>query len=416
MSEILLVNVVGTDRPGLTHQLSSILADHSVRILDIGQAVIHEHLALGMLIQTPSGPESYEALKGLLFKSHELGLSIRISPLSEEEYCEWVGQQVQERNVLTVLGRTVEADVIAEASRLFAEQGLNIEKISRLSRRAPLLVDMENGRECIEFSLLGTPKDRVLFNRELMGLTHNHQVDISLQKDDMYRRNRRLIVFDMDSTLIQCEVIDELAKLAGVGDQVSEITERAMQGELDFKQSFTERLRLLKGLPISKAEEFANRLPLTEGAERLLKTLKKLGYTTAICSGGFTLFGKKLQEQLGFDYVFANELGVSDGLLTGEVVGEIVDGNRKALLMRILAEEMGISLQQAIAVGDGANDLPMIQQAGLGIAFHAKPLVRSSSKQSISVLGLDGILYLLGVRDRDLLREGTEQEKEPVHK
>lgn len=409
MSEILLVNIVGTDRAGLTNQLTNILAEHQVRILDIGQAVIHDHLSLGMVIECPAGAATYEVMKQTMFKAHQLGLSIKFRPLSTSEYEEWVGQQVQDRHVLTILGRTIGADVLASISGLFVEQGLNIEKISRLSRRAPLDVDLDSNRECFEFSILGTPRNSDRFRTDLMGLTSQYSVDVALQRDDMFRRNRRLVVFDMDSTLIQCEVIDELAKLAGVGDQVSEITERAMQGELDFKSSFRERLKLLKGLPYEKALEFAERLPLTEGAERLLTTLKTLGYQTAICSGGFTLFGERLQSQLGIDYVYANELEIQNGLLTGEVVGEIVDGERKAYLMRQLADRAGISLQQCIAVGDGANDLPMIRQAGLGIAFHAKPTVRAGSKQAINVLGLDGILYLLGVRDRDLMREQVLQ-------
>lgn len=406
MSEVLLVNVVGTDRPGLTHALTRILAAHGVRVLDLGQAVIHDHLSLGMLIQVPDGANAFEPLKQMLFEAHELGLSIRFTPIEPEEYADWVAQQVQERTVITILGRTLAADVIAQLTGVLVQQGLNIEKISRLSRRIPLEGAVVNA--CLEFSVLGSPRDPDALRAELVALSQRTSVDFAIQADDMYRRNRRLIVFDMDSTLIQIEVIDELARRAGVYSRVAEITEKAMRGELDFKQSFTERLALLKGLPWSEVEALCDTLPLMEGAERLIGTLKKLGYTTAICSGGFLPFGHQLQRQLGIDYVFANELEAENGVLTGRVAGDIVDGAKKAEHLRALARDLGLSLRQAVAVGDGANDLPMIQAAGLGIAFRAKPLVRASADQSLNVLGLDGILYLLGVRDRDLMR-GTER-------
>jgi phosphoserine phosphatase len=216
----------------------------------------------------------------------------------------------------------------------------------------------------------------------------------------MYRRNRRLVAFDMDSTLIEAEVIDELAHRAGVGDQVSAITEQAMRGELDFQDSFRRRVALLKGLDESVLEEVAASLPITEGAVHLVNTLRSLGYKTAILSGGFTYFGEHLQRKLGIDYVYANSLEIRDGKVTGEVSGDIVDGERKAALLREIAEREGIDLQQAIAVGDGANDLPMLRIAGLGIAFRAKPVVAQNAEQAISTLGLDGILYLLGISDR----------------
>lgn len=405
MQETLLVNISGTDRPGLTNALAEILADFHVRIMDIGQAVIHDHVSLGMLLVIPEGEGSFEFLKQLLYKAHALNLTIRFTPVAEDKYESWVNTQTQERTVFTILGRSLSAGVLEKLTNVLMKQGLNIEKISRLSRRLSLKTEPTEARACFEFSVLGTPKDRKGMSSDLMQITQDEEVDIAVQADDMYRRNRRLVVFDMDSTLIRCEVIDELAKLAGVGEQVAEITERAMRGELDFKSSFRERLALLRGLPYSEVEAFADRLPLMEGATHLISTLKKLGFKTAICSGGFTLFGYKLQKDLGIDYVHANELEVQDGLLTGRVVGEIVDGTRKAELMRQMADELGLARRQTIAVGDGANDLPMIQQAGLGIAFRAKPLVRQNAAHSISVLGLDGILYLIGVRDRDLFRE-----------
>ncbi len=408
MSEILLVNIVGTDRPGLSHAVTSILSRFDVRILDIGQAVIHEHLSLGMLIQVPRGGESYEVLKELLFEAHRLGLQIRFTPVSEAEYSDWVGTQAQERTIITVLGREITANVLSQLTGVLVQQGPNIEKISRLSRRVPLSEQSSGSTACVEFSVLGSPADRWEMRSAIMALTQGaEEVDIAIQNDDMFRRNRRLVVFDMDSTLIQCEVIDELAALAGVGERVAEITERAMRGELDFSASFSERLALLNGLEEAKVLELADRLPLTEGAERLIETLRLLGYTTAICSGGFQIFGEKLMERLGIDYVYANELEIVDGKVTGRVILPVVDGNRKAQLMQEIADREGLSLQQVIAVGDGANDLPMIQQAGLGIAFRAKPLVREKADQALNVLGLDGILYLIGVRDRDLIRLGS---------
>jgi phosphoserine phosphatase len=403
MPEILLINLVGTDRPGLTNALTTSLAAHRVEIYDIGQAVIHDHLSLGMLVGLPEGPQSYEALKDLLYTAHGLNLSIRFTPISPEEYEVWVGQQAQERTIVTMLGRTISASNLSALTGVLIEQGLNIEKISRLSRRLSLKLTEEEQRSCIEFSVLGRPKDRQQMRQDFMSIAQDGDVDVAVQSDDMYRRHRRLFVFDMDSTLIQCEVIDELARLHGVYDQVSAITEAAMRGELDFKASFTQRVGLLKGLEMEKVIAFADRLPLTEGAERLVDTLNKLGFKTAICSGGFTIFGERLKEILGIDFVFANELDHEDGRLTGKVKGEIVDAQRKAALMRLLAADMNISLQQVVAVGDGANDLPMIGQAGLGIAFRAKPVVRANAKQALSVLGLDGMLYLIGVRDREIL-------------
>jgi phosphoserine phosphatase len=234
-----------------------------------------------------------------------------------------------------------------------------------------------------------------------MELTHELPIDIAFQRESIHTRSRRLVAFDMDSTLIQGEVIDELAKLAGVGEQVAAITAAAMRGELDFKQSFAKRVSLLKGLPETKVNELVNRIQLTGGAERLITTLKNLGYKTAILSGGFNFVGRYLQERLGLDYLHANELDIAGGTVTGNVIEPIVDGARKAACLQEIAAKEGISLDQCIAVGDGANDLPMLNIAGLGIAFHAKPVVRQTAKHAISNLGLDGILYLVGVRDRE---------------
>lgn len=401
MTELVLIRITGADKPGLTASITAILAQYDVRILDIGQAEIHDTLSLGILAAIPSAAESAPVLKDLLFRVHELGLSARFTPVTEESYDDWVGCQGKPRHIITLLGRTIDAAAIARITTIVAGNGLNIDQISRLSGRIPLQNQQENTRACVEFSVRGDA-DQAALRAEFLTVARELEVDIAFQVDDVYRRSRRLVAFDMDSTLIEAEVIDELARAAGVGDQVAEITERAMQGELDFTQSFEQRMALLKGLNTDVLEDIAASLPVTEGAERLISNLRALGYKTAILSGGFNYFGQYLQKKLGIDYVFANELEIEDGRVTGRVIDPVVDGQRKADLLRELAQKEGIRLEQTIAVGDGANDLPMLSIAGLGIAFRAKPLVRENARNSISTLGLDGILYLLGYRDRDI--------------
>jgi len=402
MNELMLVNITGVDKPGITSRITNLLSRYNIRILDIGQSVIHNQLSLGFLLDIPSDAASYEMIKEVFTKAQNLGLTLRFNPISTEQYDQWVKEQAKGRFILTVLGRTISATHIARVSEILAHHRLNIDVIERLSGRESLNIKTNEQRACVEFSVSGELEDPYEFRASLMAITHEHDVDIAFQAETMYRRNRRLVVFDMDSTLITIEVIDELAKARGVGDQVVKITESAMRGELDFKQSFTKRLSLLNGLEESKVKAIGDSLPLTDGAERLIATLKKLGYKTAIVSGGFTYFGSILKKKLGIDYVFANELEIVNGIVTGSVKGEIVDGQRKAALLKEIAAKENISLEQVIAVGDGANDLPMISLAGLGIAFNAKPVVRQTAKQSISTLGLDGILYLIGVRDRDV--------------
>ena len=401
MSEIILINVSGQDKPGLTSSLMSILSEYNVGILDIGQAMIHDTLSLGMLVEIPDHEKLSPVLKDVLFHIHHLDMRARFTPISEEQYESWVRGEEQPRYIITLLGRRITAEQISRIARVISDNDLNIEDIVRLSGRAPLHKGGENSRACIELSLRGQPLDLDVMKREFMGISQELGVDISFQEDNVFRRNRRLVVFDMDSTLIQQEVIDELAKRAGVGDEVSRVTEAAMRGELDFRESLRKRVALLDGLDESVLSETAAELSLTEGAERLIRTLKTFGYKTGILSGGFGYFGRFLKERLGVDYVFANELEIQDGKLTGRVAGEIVDGERKARLLREIADKEGLNLEQVIAVGDGANDLPMLRIAGLGIAFHAKPLVKRSARQSISTLGLDGILYLIGVKDTD---------------
>ncbi len=397
-TELILIRITGEDRPGLTASITEVLAKYDTTILDIGQADIHNTLSLGILCMTEEKNSGF-IMKELLFKASSLGVSIRFYPISPEEYAEWVGMQGKNRYILTLLGRKLTARQITAVTRILAEQGMNIDAIKRLTGRIPLNECESRTRACIEFSVRGTPKDRIIMQEQLMKLASELEMDFSFQLDNMYRRMRRLICFDMDSTLIETEVIDELAIRAGVGDQVKAITESAMRGEIDFVESFRQRVALLKGLDASVMQEIAENLPITEGVDRLMYVLKRYGYKIAILSGGFTYFGQYLQQKYGIDYVYANELEIVDGKLTGRYLGDVVDGKRKAELLRLIAQVEKVDIAQTIAVGDGANDLPMLGIAGLGIAFHAKPKVVANAKQSINTIGLDGVLYFLGFKD-----------------
>ena len=405
MSDIFLVNLSGRDRPGLTAQIMDILARHAVCVLDIGQSVIHDTLSLALLLdvdETESG-----VLKDLVIHTSRLDIDLRLTPVSAEDYAAWIPNQQQGRYIVTLLARRISAAHLATISHIVTAQGLNIDDITRLSGRQPQ--QLERGptahgqRSCVQLSVSGQPDDVEEMRSRFLRVSADLGIDVAFQADDIYRRHRRVVVLDMDSTLVQGEIIDELAAAAGVGEEVAAITAQAMNGEIDFATSFHRRVALLKGLSASRLDEIAARVPLTEGAERLIGTLKQLGYRVAILSGGFTYFARHLQEALGIDDVFANELDIIDGKVSGRVVGEIVDGQRKADLLQQIAAREGVRLEQVVAVGDGANDLQMLSLAGLGIAFRAKPLVRREARQSLSAVGLDGILYLMGIRDREIM-------------
>ncbi len=406
--EQILIRITGKDRPGLDAEVMNILAHYDTKIQDIGQACIHATLSMGILVRIDSA-HSGHMMKDLIFKASEIGVNIEFSAVTDEEYENWVARQGKNRYILTILGRELTAATIGATCRIITDQKLNIDGIRRLSGRQSINTPQDKVKACIEFSLRGTPKDVHELQAQLMHIAPSMGMDFSFQQDNMYRRMRRLICFDMDSTLIQTEVIDELAIRAGVGDEVKAITESAMRGEIDFCESFKRRVALLKGLDVSVMREIAENLPITEGADRLMYVLKSYGYKIAILSGGFTFFGEYLQKRWGVDYVYANELEIGlDGRLTGRHAGEIVDGRRKAELLKLIAQVEKVDKMQTIAVGDGANDLPMLAESGLGIAFHAKPRVVATAKQSINTVGLDGVLYFLGFKDSYLDEKGRE--------
>ncbi len=401
--DVILLSISGKDKSGVTAALTTILSQYNADILDIGQAVIHDTLSLGILFRLPKNGISGPVLKELLFKAYEFDISARFTPIDNNTYEEWVENQGKKRYILTIFGRHIEARYLSEITTVLYEQHLNIDNITRLSGRVSFKQEQESkNRACVELSVRGTPTDEKKMKAAFMEISKRIGFDLAFQEDNAFRRNRRLICFDMDSTLIQTEVIVELAKYANVEKEVSEITESAMRGEIDFKESFRRRIKLLKGIDESVLEDIARKLPMTEGADRLIRTLKRFGYKVAILSGGFTFFGRYLQTKLGIDYVFANELEIKDGKLTGNYVGDIVDGQMKAELLKKIAFKEDIHLEQVIAVGDGANDLPMINIAGLGIAFHAKPKVQERADNKICTIGLDAVLYMLGFRDREV--------------
>jgi phosphoserine phosphatase len=401
-TDIFLLNISGQDKPGLTSSLTGVLAKYDAKILDIGQANIHDTLSLGILFQIDSGEKSTSVQKDVVFKSGELGITAKFKPISLQDYEDWVNLQGKDRYIITVLGERLTAQQISKITKVVSDNHLNIDSIKRLTGRLSLVKTEDYLRASIQLFIRGKINNKPELTKKFMQISRDLDVDIAFQEDNIFRRNRRLVCFDMDSTLIQTEVIDELAELAGVGAEVKAITESAMQGEIDFNESFIRRMKLLKGLREDLLQNVAENLPITKGAKRLIDTLHSFGFKTAILSGGFTFFGNYLQKKFNIDYVYANELEIKDGLLTGGFIGEIVDGLKKAEYLKDIANKEGIDIRQTIAIGDGANDLPMLNLAGLGIAFHAKQKVKDNAQSSISSIGLDGVLYLLGYHDKHI--------------
>jgi len=391
--ELVLVSIYGKDKKGVTATLTRILADHSVDLINIDQAAAHGRLTIYLLIGFEKGnSDSDPVMKELLFESKKMGLNLDFQVYKDEV------EPVTKKHktfAITCLGQNVSSSAIAAIAEILASKNLNIDAIEKLAHK---------NLSC--FEILARTEDSSIKSKEitraLLHLNSEFNIDIAVQKESIYRRAKRLVVMDMDSTLVQVEVIDELAKLQNVGEKVSEITERAMNGEIDFTESLRERVALLEGLSENALEEVYKNIPFTKGAKRLIKVLKKLGYKTAVLSGGFDFFTSRLKEELGLDYAYSNKLEIIDGKLTGKVVGEIVTGERKKELLISIADELGIPLNQTIAIGDGANDLPMIAKAGLGIAFNAKPKVREEAGTFVNSNGLDSILYLLGINEYDM--------------
>jgi phosphoserine phosphatase len=398
--EALLIHISGHDSPGITAACTGILAAHDAAILDIGQAVVHENLALGILVVAPEEAKLTALKTALHDRMNALGLETRFRIVNANALEHPMLSVGKKTFIVTLLGRAVTARILARVTEVIARNGFNVDRIEKLSDQ---ICGPETANACVELAVSGDLSNEAALRSQLLAAAQEFSIDIACQHDGIFRLNRRLFVFDMDSTLIQGEVIDELAKLAGVGEQVVRITEAAMRGELDFDQSFTRRVALLKGLPAERVYSLLGTIPLAVGAERLFRTLKLLGFKTAILSGGFNFFARSLQERFGIDHIHSNELEIVDGVVTGRVIPPIINGARKAQLLGEIATVEGISLEQVVAVGDGANDIPMLNRSGMGIAYRAKPLVRQQADQSLSKLGLDGLLYLIGVRDRELV-------------
>ena len=399
--QIILINVSGQDKPGLMAWLMGTLEQYGARVLDIGQAVIHSDLALGLLVKV-SESECEQLVAKLKEQADGVGSELRVTEVSHDQYNKWLAASGQKRFILTILTKGEGAAALHATATQTHHFALNIDTIRRLTDRGDSHKLDRGDIFCVEMRIRGNVDAVDELRQSLMQQSLKLDFDFSLQEDTVFRRNRRLVAFDMDSTLITQEVMDELAVKYGIGEQVAAITERAMQGELDFQASFRKRAALLKGMPVSLLDEVATEVELNLGARRLILALKHFGYKVALISSGFQYVGEYLQQQLGIDYVYANNLVQKDGVMTGEVDGPIVDAQRKAELLKEMATQENIALQQTIAIGDGANDLPMLAAAGLGVAYHAKPVVLENAQHAISNFGLDAILYLIGFSDRDI--------------
>jgi phosphoserine phosphatase len=388
---LFVVRVLGRDREGLVAAITGKLADITVNIVDIEQTVIHGLFSMFMLIDVSKADVNINELRGRLYEcSRKLNVDINITPLSEDgEVDNEVGGGDHK---ITILGRDGPG-IVAGISKALFDLNTNIERIKMIARGDLLAMEMLVNSK-------GVPLDKL---RKMMERTGEEiGVDIIVQPEDISKFRKRLVVFDMDGTLVDSEIIDELANAAGVGDRVSELTARGMRGEIDFEESLRKRVSMLKGLPESTLERIRDNMRLTPGSEELINALKTMGYKIALISGGFTYFTSALKERLGFDYAYANELAIKDGKVTGDVTGRIIDSRRKAEIMDDLAGKENISRGDIIAIGDGANDQIMLKTAGLGIAFNAKDVLKKVADGSITKNNLKGLMYCLGVSEKDL--------------
>ncbi len=394
MSKIIKVNISGCHQQGLTQAIFSALAAWEITLIDIYQTADRESLDITLLLQLPDDNPDSPQLDSLLVLCTEQQLECSYHPVIFDRLPPSPRQAHNHSSKVLLLANTLTVEHLGRVVGAIFDSGLDLREIKCISES----LDSEGKASCSAVCLTMVANNQWPENPlrdSLSVISTELQIDIVYLKGEEAESDYKLAVFDMDSTLIKAEVIDLLADAAGVGKQVAKITERAMQGELDFDSSFRERLAMLKGLDESVLNDIAERLPLMEGAETLMAGLKQRGYKTAIVSGGFNFFANCLKKQLGIDYVHANALEIINGKVSGQVAGPIINGQRKAELLHEIAASEGFSVTQVIAVGDGANDIPMLNSAGMGIAFHAKPLVRQQTQHAISLLGLDSILYLL---------------------
>ncbi len=389
--DFIVITVIGPDAPGIVSSITSILSENAVKIIDIEQIVIRKLILLSMMLDLrESKGGQISLLKDLLLEAKRLNVELDFKIASYEEHLQHDNNFMY---AVTCLGEEITAQVVAQISHAIYSENVNIERITQLSQGELCCIEM-----IVETDKTINVQD---MTRKLLSISSDFGVDIAVQKENIFRRSKRLVVMDMDSTLIQVEVIDELAKSAGHGEEVSGITSKAMNGELSFNESLNKRVELLRGLDENVLDEMYHNIPFTPGAKKLVKILKKLGYKTAVISGGFTFFTDRLKNELGLDYAFANKLEIKDGKLTGKVLGEIINGDSKAKILEDIADKEYISLDQVVAIGDGANDLLMLDKAGLGIAFNAHKTVREKADYNISQENLDSIIYLLGISEKE---------------
>ena len=389
--DFIVITVSGPDAPGIVSSITSILSENTVKIIDIEQIVIRKLILLSMMLDLrESKGGQISLLKDLLLEAKRLNVELDFKIASYDEHLQHDNNFMY---AVTCLGEKITAQVVAQISNAIYSENVNIERITQLSQGELSCIEMivKTGKTINVQDMTG----------KLLSISSDFGVDIAVQKENIFRRSKRLVVMDMDSTLIQVEVIDELAKSAGHGEEVSGITSKAMNGELSFNESLNKRVELLRGLDENVLDEIYHNIPFTPGAKKLVKILKKLGYKTAVISGGFTFFTDRLKNELGLDYAFANELEIKDGKLTGKVLGEIINGESKAEILEDIADKENISLDQVVAIGDGANDLLMLDKAGLGIAFNAHKAVREQADYNISQKNLDSIIYLLGISEKE---------------